>query len=57
MEGKADNGNTVHSSARSFPVISCPRPLDPALQTVGMWGWGGTLGLGETLEAGGGGKI
>lgn len=56
MEGGAGSGDIAHSSARSFPVISCPRPLEPALQAMGMWegslrghSW---LSLGETLEAG-----
>lgn len=55
MEDGAGTGNVVHSCARSFPVTFCPRPLEPALQAVGIWE-GRLLGhpwlrLGETLEA------
>lgn len=55
MEGEAGIGDSAHSSARFFLVISCPRPLESDLQAVGMWEgslpgyfW---LSLGETLEA------
>lgn len=57
MEGGVGNGNSVHSSTTSFLVTSCSRPLELALQDVGMWedhlpghSW---LRFGETLEAGG----
>lgn len=36
MEGEAGIGDSAHSSARSFLIISCPRPLESALQAVGM---------------------
>lgn len=55
MEGGAGTGDTALSAARCFAVTSCPRPLEPALQAVGI-GEGSLpghswLSLGETLEA------